>query len=46
MGKQVIVFGDWSVTAEEIKKIADLYIDVGRFTGEQLDKFTHLRKTE
>jgi|SRR3989344_3107177 len=41
-GKQVIIFGNEEVTAEEMKKYADLFINVNRFTNEQLDKFTHV----
>jgi len=42
MGKQIIVFGDESVTAEEIKRYSDIFIDIRRFDKEQLNKFTHL----
>lgn len=41
-GKQIIVFSNSSVTAEEMKKYADMFIDIGRFTKEQLDKFSHI----
>ena len=41
MGKQVVVVGDKSVTAEEMKKIADLYVDIGKLEKEELNKFTH-----
>ena len=41
-GKHVIIFGNEEVTAEEMKKYADLFIDINRFTKEQLDKFTHI----
>lgn len=44
LGKHVILFGDTSVTAEEMKREADIFIDVGRFTEEQLNKFTHVAK--
>lgn len=40
-GKQVIIFGDSKVTAEEMKKYADMFVDIGRFSEEQLDKFSH-----
>ncbi|MCF7910539.1 NYN domain-containing protein [Candidatus Pacearchaeota archaeon] len=42
MGKQIIILGDESVTAEEIKRSADLFIDLGRMNAEQLNKFTHI----
>jgi len=42
MGKQIIVFGDESVTAEEIKRYSNMFIDIGRFDKEQLNKFTHV----
>ena len=42
MGKQIIIFGNSSVTAEEMKRNADLFIDIGRFSEEQLNKFTHI----
>lgn len=44
MGKQIILFGNSSVTAEEMKKESDIFIDIGRFTSEQLDKFSHIAK--
>jgi len=42
MGKQILILGNSSVTAEEMKREADLFIDVGRFSEEQLNKFTHI----
>lgn len=45
MGKQVFIFGDESVTAEEMKKHADVFINIGRFTEEQLNQFTHIPKS-
>jgi uncharacterized LabA/DUF88 family protein len=42
MGKQIIIMGNSGVTAEEMKRYADLFIDIGRFTDEQLNKFTHI----
>ncbi len=42
MGKQTIIVGDRSVTAEEMKKIADLYVDIGKLEKEELNKFTHV----
>jgi len=44
MGKQIIVLGDESVTAEEIKRSADMFIDIRKFNEKQLNKFTHLSK--
>ncbi len=41
LGKHVIIFGDDSVMAEEMKREADLFIDIGRFTDDQLDKISH-----
>lgn len=41
LGKHVIVFGDNSVMAEEMKKEADLFIDIRRFSDDQLDKISH-----
>lgn len=41
MGKHVVIFGDASVTAEEMKKYSDIFVDIGRFSDEQLNKFTH-----
>jgi uncharacterized protein (TIGR00288 family) len=46
MGKQIIIMGNSSVTAEEMKRQADLFIDVGRFDEEQLNKFTHIYNRE
>jgi uncharacterized LabA/DUF88 family protein len=42
MGKQIIIFGDSRVIAEEMKKYSDMFIDIGRFSKEELDKFTHI----
>ena len=42
LGKHVLVFGDESVVAEEMKREADLFINIGRFTDEQLDKISHI----
>ncbi len=42
LGKHVLIFGDDSVVAEEMKREADLFIDIGRFTNEQLDKISHI----
>jgi len=42
MGKQIILFGSSSVTAEEMKKFADFFVDIGRFDKEQLDRFSHV----
>ena len=42
MGKQIIIFGDSRVIAEEMKKYSDMFVDIGRFTKEELDKFTHI----
>lgn len=42
MGKQIIIIGDRSVTAEEMKNIADLYVDMGKLDKEELNKFTHI----
>ena len=44
MGKQIIVFGDESVTAEEIKRVADIFIDIHKLKEEELNKFTHISK--
>ena len=41
MGKQIIIIGNSNTTAEEMKRYADLFIDIGRFNEEQLNKFTH-----
>jgi len=46
MGKHVILFGDESVTAEEMKKYADMFINISRFTEEQLDKFSHFHRNK
>lgn len=42
MGKQVVIMGNSNVTAEEMKRHADLFIDIDRFNNEQLNKFTHI----
>lgn len=42
MGKQIIIFGDSNVTAEDMKRYSDMFVDIGRFSGEQLDKFSHV----
>ncbi len=44
LGKHVIIWGDDSVTAEEMKREADLFVDIGRFTDEQFNKISHLRQ--
>lgn len=44
LGKHVIILGDDSVTAEEMKREADLFVDIGRFTDEQFNKISHLRQ--
>ena len=41
MGKQIIIIGNSNTSAEEMKRYADLFIDIGRFNEEQLNKFTH-----
>jgi len=46
MGKQIVLLGDASVTAEEMKKESDMFIDIGRFNQEQLNKFSHEKKEE
>lgn len=33
--------GDDSVLAEEMRREADFFINVGRFTDEELDKISH-----
>lgn len=45
MGKHIILFGDASVTAEEMKKECDLFIDTHRLLEEDLNKFTHVSKS-
>lgn len=42
MGKQIILLGNSSVTAEEMKRWADLFVDIARFSEEQLNNFTHI----
>jgi len=42
MGKHIIIFSDANITAEEMKRHADLFIDMGRFSEEQLNRFTHI----
>jgi uncharacterized LabA/DUF88 family protein len=42
MGKQVIIFSEASVTADEMRKYADLFINLDRLNDEQLDSFTHI----
>lgn len=44
LGKHIIIFGDSSVTAEEMKRNADFFIDIGRLKEEELNKFTHIYK--
>jgi len=44
LGKHIIIFGDSSVTAEEMKRNADFFIDVGRLKEEELNEFTHVPK--
>lgn len=46
MGKHIILFANQSVTAEEMKKYSDFFIDLNRFTKEQLDQFSHIPKIE
>lgn len=46
LGKHVIVFGDDSVTSEEMKREADLYINLGRFENKELDKISHIKTKE
>lgn len=46
MGKHIILFGDESVTAEEMKKYSDIFINLGRFTEDQIDKFSHIPKNK
>lgn len=41
LGKHIILFGDRSVTAEELKRNIDLFIDLNRLNESELDKFTH-----
>ncbi len=42
MGKHIIIFGESSTTSEEMKKYADLLVDIGRFNSAQLDEFSHI----
>ena len=46
MGKQIILLGNSDVTAEEMKRHADLFVDVRRFNEEQLNRFTHIYNKE
>lgn len=45
LGKHVIIFCDDSIMAEEMKREADLFINLARFTDEQLDKISHLKES-
>ncbi len=40
LGKKVIVCSTWETSAKNIRKEADIYIDMRTFTPEELDKFT------
>lgn len=42
MGKQIIIFGENNSISEEMKKYADYFIDIERFTDEQLNQFSHV----
>ena len=46
MGKHIIILGSSGVTAEEMKRHADWFIDTARFSEEQLNKFTHIPKNK
>ena len=46
LGKHVIIFGDKSVTAVEMRREADMFIDLGRFSDDQLNKISHNKLKE
>lgn len=43
LGKHVIIFGDESVTSIEMRREADMYINLRRFDDSQLDKISHIK---
>ena len=43
LGKHVILFGDETVTSEEMKREADFFINMSRFSDEDLNKFSTIR---
>ncbi len=44
LGKHVIIFGNKDVTAIEIRREADFFIDLSRLTEEQLNQISHIKK--
>lgn len=40
LGKQIVVFGDEKVTAEELKRESDFFINLRNFSNSQLDQFS------
>jgi len=44
LGKHVIIFGDESVTSIEMRREADMYINLGRFNTEQLNQISHIKR--
>lgn len=43
LGKHVIIFGDESVTSVEMRRDADMFINLGRLDDAQLDKISHIK---
>jgi uncharacterized LabA/DUF88 family protein len=41
-GKHIIILGDRSATSEEMKREADLFIDIGKLKKDELDAFSHI----
>ena len=44
LGKHVIIFGDESVTSVEMRREADMYINLRRFDDKQLNQISHIKR--
>ena len=43
LGKHVIIFGDKSVTSVEMRGETDMFINLGKFSDEQLNEISHIK---
>jgi uncharacterized LabA/DUF88 family protein len=43
LGKHVVIFGDETVTSEEMKREADMFINLSRLDDKQLDQISHIK---
>lgn len=44
LGKQIIIFSHFKNTAVEMRKVADMYVNIQNLKDSQLDQFSHIFK--